>query len=393
MSTAGEPDNTPGWPVELTSRTARLEPFDWYEIQREAGPIHYDEDRSCWDAFDYETTATILQDHKRFSSNRNPDSQGPSSMLSSDPPTHTALREPVAEYFEARAVASLEAEIRETTRELLDDALVDDRMDVVSGLAYKLPIATIAALLGVPNEDRDRFKRWSDAAVSSPVLTGDDESFTGWSDFADAANYFLEIIDDRRADPREDLISRLVTDAAGQSLSDRELVRLCILLLIAGNITTTNLITNAVWCVTNWDVLDELRTGETLDRAVEETLRYRSPVQRTSRIATEDVELAGAEIEAGDVVACWIGAANRDPDRFDDPDTFVPDRSPNPHLAFGRGIHVCLGAALARLEARIALEEFLDRVSDVRLVETTYEPVSSTFIYGVESLPIEIDRR
>lgn len=382
-----------GWPAALSSREAMLEPFEWYAEKRREHPLDYDDDRGCWDVFGYEEVAAILTDHETFSSDRSAGG-APSSMLSSDPPVHTKLREPVEEFFEPGAVQPLTDDIRATATELLDESLTGGEFDVVSGLAYKLPITTIADLLGVPQGDREQFKRWSDAAVASPLLTEDQRTFDPETGIMEIGGYFLEIIRKRRANPRDDLISDVVTDdEVAQTLTDEELVRLFILLLIAGNITTTNLITNAVWCLATHDLVQPVRDDDLLPSAIEETLRYRSPVQRTSRIATEDVEIAGREIVEGDLLACWIGAANRDPEQFDDPDAFVPDRSPNPHLSFGRGIHFCLGAPLARLEAQIALEELLDRVADVHLVDEPYEPIGSTFIYGVQSLPVEVELR
>ena len=171
---------------------------------------------------------------------------------------------------------------------------------------------------------------------------------------------------------------------------------MCILLLVAGNITTTNLIANAVRCFADAgeDLFDRLRGDERgLTTALEEVLRYRSPVQAMTRIAAEDVELRGETIEEGDRIIVWLGSANRDERRFEDADEFRPDRSPNQHLGFGHGTHYCLGAPLARLEAKIALTELLDRVENVRLADEDLQPLRSSFVYGVESLPIRYDER
>jgi len=171
---------------------------------------------------------------------------------------------------------------------------------------------------------------------------------------------------------------------------------MCILLLVAGNITTTNLIANAVRCFAeaDADLFDELRGDDrALTSAIEEVLRYRSPVQAMGRVATEDVTMRGETIEAGDRVIVWLGSANRDERQFEAADTFRPNRSPNQHLGFGHGTHYCLGAPLARLEAKVGLSELLDRVEHVRLTETPLQPTRSSFIYGVESLPIRYDVR
>ena len=163
------------------------------------------------------------------------------------------------------------------------------------------------------------------------------------------------------------------------------------LLLIAGNITTTNLVTNAVWCFDEHGVTDAVRTGD-IDRkqAIEEVLRYRSPVQSLRRVATRDVELGGKTIEKGDLVTAWIGSANRDPDVFDAPDEFRPERSPNRHIAFGKGIHYCLGAPLARVEADVALKALLEQFDTIEPTEIDKKPVPSQVLYGLETLPCRV---
>lgn len=166
----------------------------------------------------------------------------------------------------------------------------------------------------------------------------------------------------------------------------------CILLLVAGNVTTTNLIGNAVRTFTDEDVLGGIRRGDVaLGPAIEEALRYRSPVQAMTRFATEDVEVGGRTVEAGDRLVAWLGSANRDERRFEAADEFRPDRSPNQHLGFGHGTHYCLGAPLARMEARVALQRFVDRTAAVERVGTELSPTRSAFIYGVESLPVRFD--
>ena len=389
MSSASE--RAMHWPAALESPAARVEPFEWYDAQRAEGPITYDPDRQAWDVLGHAANTEILMDHERFSSESDAP-RAPPSMLTSDPPRHTRHREAVEPFFEPGEVASLEPDVRETATELIEAALERERFDVVDAFAYRLPIETIATLLGVPPEDREEFKEWSDRAVASPQLTGEADEQTMRAGAMEVGAYMYEIMERRKVDPQDDLISRVIT-SDDHDLTEGEQIGLYLLLLIAGNITTTNLLTNAIWCLANWDCLERVHEEGLYASAIEETLRYRSPVQRTRRTATEAVEVAGVEFEPGDQVVPWIGAANRDPAVFDDPDTFVPDRSPNPHLSFGRGIHICLGASLARLEARIALEVFCERVADVELLETDYEPVASAFIYGVQSLPVAITRR
>ncbi len=382
------------WPSALDTPAAKLEPFDWYRDMREEGGVQYDENRACWDVVDYETVVAVLQDADTYSSVTVPETEGMGlpSMLNADPPQHTKLREPVEEYFRPGAIRSLTEQIRETTVDLLETAESDSgQIDIVNDLAWPLPIHTIAELLGVPPDDRSQFKEWSDAVIAGPQLTDGDytELETRRSEAAMAlAEYFADVCRRRREDPGDNLISKVLLET---ELTDMELLGLFRLLLVAGNVTTTNLITNTIWCLTNADVLDIVRDDPArVDDAIEETLRFRSPVQRTVRRATTSTTLAGVHLERDDRLSVWLGAANRDPAQFDTPDVFDLDRTPNPHVAFGRGIHVCLGAPLARLEARVALETMLDRYSHLDPVDASNTPVASPFIYGVRSFPVTI---
>lgn len=392
------------WPDALSDRRAKREPFDWYRRMHEIGGIRYDDERNCWDVFSYDAVTSVLADAETYSSVTAPEGNrgGLPSMLSADPPEHPKLRDPVEEYFQPGAVRPLAPEIRETTESLLDEANAErrgDRLDVVDDLAWPLPIHTIAALLGVPADDRAQFKAWSDAVVAGPQLTDGDrlELESQRQDAAlSLADYFAEVCAERREDPQDDLVSKVLVET---DLSDMEVLGLFRLLLIAGNVTTTNLVTNTLWCLDDAGLLEEVReagqsggTTDRLDDAIEEALRYRSPVQRTVRRATRETELLGRTIEPDDRLSVWLGAANRDPERFDDPDAFDLDRSPNPHVAFGRGIHVCLGAPLARLEARIALDVLLERYGSITRVEADPDPVASPFIYGVQEFPIAVER-
>lgn len=398
MSRADDPD--PGdMPEPLRTRAGRLSPFEWYRERRAEAPIRWDDERGCWDAFSHAAVQSVLTDHGAFSSSiQAGDAEATvfgDSMLFSDPPRHTELREPVADFFTPGAVRSLAPEIRRTAESLLDDVLAEPtgEFDLVEALSYPLPIVTIAALIGVPTADREQFKRWSDRVVNVPQMSGEDtEAAAARNEAArdELVGYFADLLDARRAEPRDDLVSKLVHET---DLDEYDMLTTTALLLVAGNVTTTNLITNAVRCFLEHDCADAAtRDEEALSRAVEEVLRYRSPVQRTARVATEPTAVAGREIAAGEAVICWLGAAHRDPAVFDDPESFVPDRSPNPHLAFGRGIHVCLGAPLARLEARVALEVLFDRVDSLEPVETEYEPIPSSFLYGVRSFPVRYRR-
>lgn len=394
------------FPEELASREAWLEPFDWYRRMGEDAPVRYDPNRGTWDVFRYDDAKRILDDDAAFSVNprhasdfQEPEGEGAGlildTMLFEDPPRHDDLRGVVDDAFRPREIRDLEPRLRELTGDLLEEALAanDGEMDLVEELAYPFPVIVIAELLGVPSEDRDQFKEWSDTLVAS---TSDDD---GGEEYAERqqqaqmemATYFVDLLEQRRENPRDDLLSRIATAELddGSRLPREEALGICMLLLIAGNITTTNLITNAMRCFGNHDLFGALADGEyALPQAIEEVLRYRSPVQAMTRIAQEDAMIRDETIEEGDRVVVWMGSGNRDERQFDQADAFIPDRTPNQHLGFGYGTHYCLGAPLARLEARVALSELFDRTEELALVDTGLTPTRSSFIYGVESLSI-----
>ncbi len=405
MGTA-DPQGLQAFPDELSAREAWLEPFDWYRRMREEAPVRYDPARETWDVFRYADVRRVLEDDETFSVDlRQSNSYQPperpeeelifETMLFQDPPRHDELRGVVEDAFRPSELAGLEGRIREIADELVADAVAGDGpIEFVADVAYPLPVIVIAELLGVPADDRDRFKRWSDALVASSAGDSGEALVEEYQQSQyEMAAYFLEALEDRRANPREDLLTTIATAerADGSRLSQEEALGTCILLLVAGNITTTNLLANAVRSFLDAGI-DDPREGAGLPAAIEEVLRYRSPVQAMSRVATTDVRLGGAEIETGDGVIAWMGSANRDERQFPDPDTFVHDRNPTGHLGFGHGTHYCLGAPLARLEARVTLGAFYDRVEGVELAETSLEPTRSSFVYGVESLPLRVDR-
>jgi cytochrome P450 len=404
MSPAG-PQGLQAFPEALSTREAWLDPFDWYREMRETAPVRYDPSRSTWDVFRYADVKRILDDDATFSVDPEkatdfvePEGEGEGlildTMLFEDPPRHDALRSVVEESFRPRTVRTLEPRVRELAGDLHDDVLSGDgELDIVSDLAYPLPVIVIAELLGVPAEDRDRFKAWSDAIVAS---TSDREETAEYATRQQEVQremgfYFLQLIEERRQNPKDDLVSTIATaEIDGEPLPREEALGMCMLLLVAGNITTTNLITNAVRCFGDNDLFEAFTDESHVPtRAIEEVLRYRSPVQAMTRIATEETTVRDESIEAGDRIIVWLGSANRDERQFTDGDSFVPDRTPNQHLGFGHGTHYCLGAPLARLEAEVALSELFDRVADIEFAETTLRPTRSSFIYGVESLPVE----
>ncbi len=292
-----------------------------------------------------------------------------SALLMIDPPAHTRLRRMVNKAFTPRVVEGLRARIQALVDELLDAVAARREMELIHDLAYPLPVTVIAELLGIPAADRDRFKQWSDtlAVLLDPLQAVDGLAPTDRA-YGEIVAYLRPIFAERRQAPRDDLISALVAvEDQGQTLNETELLSLCMLILGAGHETTTNLIANAVLALLrNPGERRRLQDDPSLiGSAVEEFLRYDSPVQTTDRVATVDCEVAGHAIRKGAVVALLLGAANRDPARFPDPDRLDLGRQENHHVSFGHGAHFCLGAALARIEAQITIATLLRRFPDL----------------------------
>jgi cytochrome P450 len=294
-----------------------------------------------------------------------------------DPPQHRKLRTLVSQAFTPKVVAGLEPRIAELTTRLLDRA--GERFDLIDALAYPLPVIVIAELLGIPTSDQGLFRRWADVLLGQEI--DPDQAVAEASGQAVAAvaptmremnAYFLDHIRSRRTHPGSDLTSRLVAaEVDGERLADEEIVGFVGLLLIAGHITTTATLGNSVVCFEdNPDAAAEVRADPALlPAAIEEVLRVRTPFPRLGRITTADAEVGGVSIPAGQIVLPWLTAANRDERVFAEPHRFDILRRPNPHLTFGHGIHFCLGAPLARLEARVALGLLLQRYWDIEVAD------------------------
>lgn len=397
-------------PDELSATDAWLDPFDWYAEMREAAPVRYDESRDCFDVFRYADVDRILHDPETFSSDpRNApgldlppeEERSPllETMLSTDAARHDRLRGVVEEWFRPRALAGRRDHLEALAGDLLDDAVAGGEMDVIDEFAYPFPVIVIAELLGVPGDERPTFRRWSETLVAAPAESTPEAVETQQAKrqrvSEELAAYFEEKLDARAADRRDDLITVIADAERDGELSRTEAVGFCMLLLVAGNVTTTNLIGNAMRCLTaHPEALARLERGEARpEPLIEETIRYRSPVQALARFVTADTEIAGEPVAAGDVVVPWIGSANRDPAAFEAPDEFRIDRAPNQHVGFGRGSHYCLGAPLARLEAKIALQELFARASGIERATEELAPVRSAFIYGVREFPVTFERR
>ncbi len=313
-------------------------------------------------------------------------------MLLRDAPDHTRLRGLVNRAFTPRIVEGLRPRVAAIVAELLDAVERDGRMDVIRDLATPLPVIVIAELLGIPALDRERFKHWSDEIAV--VMDGSIRTAglpAAARSAGELAAYLGTQVAARRSAPREDLLSRLIAARDREdALSEEEMIATCFLILLAGHETTTNLIGNGMLALGEHpDAQERLRRDPALVRvAVEEILRFDSPVQLTSRIATEAMQLGGVAIEQGLEVNVSLGSANRDPAQFPDPDRFDLERTPNRHLSFGLGAHFCLGAPLARLEAQIALEAIARRIPAWKLERAGLRRRPGLVLRGLERLPI-----
>lgn len=315
-------------------------------------------------------------------------------MLTSDPPEHTRLRRLVSKAFTPRAVENLRPRIQEIVDELLAEVADKGEMDLVQALAYPLPVIVIAEMLGVPAEDRAKFKKWSDDIVAT--LGGPFTPQGVLQAAATARNELVEylsgVIADRRKNPQDDLISGLIAaEDEGTVLSAQEIYSTTILLLVAGNETTTHLIDNSMLALLrNPEQVRLLRDDPSLiGSAVEELLRFIGPVQATGRTLKEDLEIGGQQMKAGDSTFVLLGAANHDPAKWgDDAHRLDVTRNPLDHVALGDGIHFCLGAPLARAEAQIAIGTLLERLPDLKLAAEEPEWGGTFIIRGVKSLPL-----
>ena len=317
------------------------------------------------------------------------------SMLDRDPPDHTRLRGLVSKAFTPRVVEGLRPRIQQIVDGLIERAEARGSMDLIEEFAYPIPVVVICEMLGVPVEDHERFKRWSlDIArgLDAIMLPPDSEvALRSGASRRALADYFRELIAERRASPRGDMLSGLIAaEEAGDKLSEDELLATCILLLVAGHETTVNLIGNGTHALLRHPgELRRLRENPGLiGTAIEELLRYDGPVQRTARIPTEDVTIGGRTIAKGEMVMPFIGAADRDPAHFPDPDRLDITRTDNRHIAFGWGIHFCLGAPLARVEGQIAINTLLQKLPKLALATDKPEYRQSLTLRGLAALPV-----
>jgi cytochrome P450 len=374
----------------------REDPYPVYAYLRRHAPAYQVPALGCWAISRYEDVVSILKHPETFSSDALMTAMsdlnavpGVPNMISSDPPVHTRLRKLVNRAFTPRAIAEMESRIREIARQLIADLNGLEEFDLVTEFSTPLPVIVIAEMLGIEPERRHQFKRWSEdlTAITSGALAGDERNRIVRS-MAELVAYLAEVIERRRADPGNDLITSLIkAEEENQALTAKEIVATALLLLVAGNETTTNLISNAVLALLEYrDEMAKVQAHPDLvPKAIEETLRYDGPVQMIFRRTTREAEVAGTAIPAGSFVMPIYGSANHDERVFADPDRFDITRDASEHIAFGLGIHYCLGANLARLEGRIALEELL-KLGDLEGIDTAIERIDSMIVRGPKSL-------
>ncbi|MXM63991.1 cytochrome P450 [Streptomyces sp. HUCO-GS316] len=378
----------------------RRDPHTVYARLRERGPVHRvrlpggEAHHEAWLVVGYEAARAALADPRLSKDGSkigttflDEELIGPY-LLMADPPQHTRLRRLVSRAFTMRRVEELRPRIQEITDSLLDAMLPDGRADLVDSFAHPLPLTVICELLGVPEMDRAAFRKLSNEAVAPT------SSQSEYDAFVQLAEYFTELIEDKRCTgPSGDLLSDLIRTTAedGDRLSPQELRGMAFILLIAGHETTVNLITSGVHALlTHPDQLAALRADMTLvDDAVEEMLRYEGPVENaTFRYAAEPLEIGGTRVEKGESVMIGLTAADRDAGRYEDPDRFDIQRDTRGHVAFGHGIHYCIGAPLARLEARTAIRTLLERAPGLTLDGPPGDWLPGMLLRGLRSLPV-----
>ena len=391
--------------VQLSTAEMIADPYPVYRELRDQSPLNcawlpagalpgVEEPIQAWALMRYEDVYAALRDHTTFSSARSPllrDAFPPITLLEDDPPRHTRLRRLVNKAFTVKRIEALTPWIRGVANQLLDE-LRGGENDLVPGYTAPLPIRVIARLLGIPGEEYATFKRWSDALVA----TAPTDKTENTQNIEEMMGYFGQMAAARRAQGAEDLITALVeAEVEGEKLEEWEILGICMLLLVAGNETTTHLIGNMLNVFAERPALwRQLGVDRSLaETVIEETLRYESPVQLLQRTTTRDVEVSGVRIPAGDVVNIYYGAANRDPGEFPNPDEFRLDRDQSDHVAFGMGVHYCLGAPLARAEAKVTLNAFLDQFSTIRRGHgPAVRQTTSDVVFGFRQLPLVLEK-
>jgi len=394
------------------SRDLWREPYKHHSRMRESRPIHYSLALRAYWVTRFDWVQEILRD-KRFGADvrqykkrtdritRNMDEErlhnfNNPSMLDLDPPDHTRLRRLVSQGFLHKYVQSLEPRIRQIVRECLQTSDNEPIIDVVDVLAKPLPAIVIAEMMGLPASDHAQFQAWSEDLIDGTSTNDTAKLERSLEASRNLVDYFRRIVANKRENGGDDLVTRMIAaEEAGDSLTETELYNTCLLLLVAGHETTTRLIGNGLYLLLLApDQMALLRDDASrIPDAVEEMLRYEPPVQATRRFATEDLEFHGTQFKRGDLLFLSIAGANRDPRVNEKPDSFDITREGTKQISFGYGIHLCLGASLARLEARVAFEELLGHYPDLALVDDQPRWGDNAFFRGLETLNVSTVKR
>ena len=393
-----------GVSVNLFDPALAEDPYPFYNRLRNKAPVHYSIALRAWWVTDFERVQEVLRD-KRFGSDirkfperlkkilpnldaeRRENFMHPS-MLNLDPPDHSRIRRLVSQGFMHKFIQSLEPRIRLIIDDCLRRVDNDATFDIVATLAQPLPAIVIAQMMGLPESDHARFQAWSEDLIDGTGTNDIAKIEKGNAASRALIDYFREIIKSRRGEPGDDLIGQLIlAEEAGDTLSERELYNTCLLLLVAGHETTTRLISNGVFLLLQHNLWGALRDDPgRIPNAVEEMLRFEPPVQATQRFVLEDMEFHGKRLKRGDIVFVSIAGGNRDPGANDNPDEFDINREKVNQVSFGYGIHLCIGASLARLEAKVAFERLLAEYPNLKLCSTKPQWGSNPFFRGQESL-------
>lgn len=389
-----------------------FDPYPVYHELRASDPVHWSDIMGSWVLTRYDDVVATMRDPRRFSNagrhalslDRLPEHVRKKAkpiyehyavgLIHTDPPDHTRMRALINKVFTVRAMESLRPRVQKIVDDLLDAAAPNGQMDVMAALAYPLPVAIISQILGIPAEDNDNFAYWNEGVneLTASGRTTEANLARGLPIFQHLRAYLRDLIEKRRRDPQDDLLSALVmVEEEGDRLSEEELITNYQTLITAGFETTMNLIgTGLLTLLRHPYQLARLRSDPSLTAsAVEELLRYETPFQRNWRVAAQDVELGGKRIRRGQLVAQMLGAANRDPEVFPDPDRFDISRNSGSHIAFGYGIHFCIGAPLARIEADIAFRTLLRRFPKLRLMQEIADWRGEIVFRGLNSLMVE----
>ena len=381
-------------PLEYHSRA-----LEWCKEMRESSPLAYAEEEGVWLVFGYDDGVRVRSDYKTFSSehmipNRGQyEQRGGESIISMDPPRHRQMRSLITQAFSARTIAQMAPQIEHIVDELIDHILEKDDVDWMDAMANPLPVMVISDMLGLPRAEWRQFKEWTDALLSRQA-----DAVQARDNFV---RYFVEAIEQRREHPGHDILSLLMTsEVDGERLSYMDLMSFCFTLFIAGNITTTTTLGNAVLCFDQYpDEFERLKQHpELAASAVEEILRTMPPGRVgpndliDGRTATMDVQLGNQQIRAGDRLLPIALSNNFDPSQFDEPERFDIQRNPNRHQSFGHGIHFCIGAPLARLEMKIALEKTIQRLPRLHLLrDQPLQLVDSRIMLGPKQIPVAFE--